>query len=379
MISRHPSRAIVDLNAYASNLTLVQRFAGKEIALIPILKANAYGHGAIPLARKALEANPLLLGVATVEEGIQLREAGIEAPILLMLQPNQEALPLCIQYRLTLMISDTGLAETLGRLAAQTNTVVPVHIKVDTGMGRQGVSLADALQTIQYISRIVHVDIQGICTHMSTSEIQDDGFTHGQIKSFKALLKQVDKAGVPYEVTHAANSAAIVNYRKSILDAVRPGLITYGVWPSREKNATPQLKPVLRWETRIVFLRDLAPGSTIGYGRTYTTFGNTRTAILPVGYADGFRHSLSNKADVLIRGRRCPVRGAVSMDQIVVDVSALPNVAVGDVATLIGKDGTQEITAEEMAAKAGTIPYDILTGIGTRVHREYLHETKTDH
>ena len=377
MISRHPSRAIVDLNAYASNLTLVQRFAGKEIALIPILKANAYGHGAIPLARKALEANPLLLGVATVEEGIQLREAGIEAPILLMLQPNQESLPLCIQYRLTLMISDTGLAETLGRLAAQTNTVVPVHIKVDTGMGRQGVSLADALQTIQYISRIVHVDIQGICTHMSTSEIQDDGFTHGQIKSFKALLKQVDKAGVPYEVTHAANSAAIVNYRESILDAVRPGLITYGVWPSREKNATPQLKPVLRWETRIVFLRDLAPGSTIGYGRTYTTFGNTRTAILPVGYADGFR--LSNKSDVLIRGRRCPVRGAVSMDQIVVDVSALPNVAVGDVATLIGKDGTQEITAEEMAAKAGTIPYDILTGIGTRVHREYLHETKTDH
>lgn len=379
MISRHPSRAIVDLNAYASNLALVQRFAGKETALIPILKANAYGHGAIPLARKALEANPLLLGVATVEEGIQLREAGIEAPILLMLQPNHEALPLCIQYRLTLMISDTGLAETLGRLAAQVNTVVPVHIKVDTGMGRQGVSLADALQTIQYISRIVHVDIQGICTHMSTSEIQDDGFTHGQIKSFKALLKQVDKAGVPYEVTHAANSAAIINYRESILDAVRPGLITYGVWPSREKNATPQLKPVLRWETRIVYLRDLAPGSTIGYGRTYTTFGHTRTAILPVGYADGFRHSLSNKADVLIRGRRCPVRGSVSMDQIVVDVSALPNVAVGDVATLIGKDGTQEITAEEMAAKAGTIPYDILTGIGTRVLREYLHETKTDH
>lgn len=126
-------------------------------------------------------------------------------------------------------------------------------------------------------------------------------------------------------------------------------------------------------------MRDLAPGSTIGYGRTYTTFGHTRTAILPVGYADGFRHSLSNKADVLIRGRRCPVRGSVSMDQIVVDVSALPNVAVGDVATLIGKDGTQEITAEEMAAKAGTIPYDILTGIGTRVLREYLHETKTDH
>lgn len=376
MSSRHPSRAIIDLNAYASNLALVRRFAGSGTALIPVLKANAYGHGAVPLAKKALEVEPLLLGVATVEEAIQLRKAGIDAPILLMLQPNSDALPLCIQYKLTLVLSDTGLADKLGAFAAQANWTAPVHIKVDTGMGRQGAALDDALNTIQYMSRIVHVDIQGICTHFSSSEIQEDSFTYGQIKKFKSLMKQIDKIGIPYEITHAANSAAIVHYRESHFDAVRPGLVTYGVWPSREKANTPQLKPVMRWETRIVHLRELATGSTIGYGRTYTTTGETKTAILPVGYADGFRHSLSNNADVLIRGQRCPVRGAVSMDQIVVDVSALAHVATGDAVTLIGKDGSQEITVEEMAAKAGTIPYDILTGIGARVHREYLHEAR---
>lgn len=376
MSAHHPSRAIVDLNAYASNLALVRRFAGSGAGLIPVLKANAYGHGAVPLAKKALEAEPLMLGVATVPEAIELREAGIDAPILLMIQPNREALPLCIQHKLTLVISDTGLADGLGKLAAEANWTAPVHVKVNTGMGRQGASLDDALNTIQYISRIVHVDIQGICTHFSTSELQEDAFTLSQIKRFRSLMKQVEKIGIPYEIAHTANSAAIVHYRESHFDAVRPGLITYGVWPSREKANTPQLKPVLRWETRIVYLRDLAPGSTIGYGRTFTTFGDTRTAVLPVGYADGYRHSLSNKADVLIRGRRCPVRGAVSMDQIVVDVSALPHVAVGDVATLIGRDGSQEITVEELAGKAGTIPYDILTGLGARVHREYLHEAR---
>ena len=303
MSARHSSRAIIDLNAYASNLALVRRFAVHGCALIPVLKANAYGHGAVPLAKKALEAEPLLLGIATVEEGIELREAGIETPLLLMLQPNREALPLCIQYRLTLVISDTGLAEALGKLAAAVNWTAPVHIKVDTGMGRQGAALDDALNTIQYISRIVHVDIQGICTHFASSEIQEDSFTFGQIKNFKTLIKQVDKIGIPYEIAHAANSAAIVHYRDSHFDAVRPGLVTYGVWPSREKANTPQLKPVLRWETRIVHLRELGSGCPIGYSRTFTTSSDTRTAILPVGYADGFLHSLANNAEVRIRGQ----------------------------------------------------------------------------
>ncbi len=270
------------------------------------------------------------------------------------------------------MVTDAALAEAMGALAHEANRVAPVHCKVDTGMGRQGMALDNALETIQYISRLTHIDIQGVCTHFPCADIVEDPFSYGQIKAFKQLIKQIDKLGVPYEMAHAANSAAIVNYRESVFDAVRPGLITYGVWPSEASANQTLLKRVLRWETTVVQTRVIKAGDTIGYGRAYTCHGPTKTAVLPVGYADGYKYQLSNKADVLIRGQRCPVRGAVSMDQIVVDVSALPEVSCGDMATLIGADGDETITVEELAQRAGTIPYDMLTGIGPRVRRVYV-------
>lgn len=374
MPSRYPSKAVVDLGAYASNLAFVHQLTGPGVRVIPIVKANAYGHGLEPIARTAVGAGAKMLGVATVEEGICLRKAGISVPLLIMMQPPRDALRFFIEYDLMLMVCDTGIADALGALAHDAKRVLPVHCKIDTGMGRQGIDYDDAFETLQYIKRITNLDIQGICTHFPSSDVVEDSFTQGQIKAFRQLLKQLEKAGFPYEMAHAANSAAIVNYRDSLFDAVRPGLICYGIWPSKTPSTTPLLKRVLRWETTIIQVRQLKPHANIGYNRTYTTYGPTRTAILPVGYADGFRYQLANKADVLIRGRRCPVRGAVSMDQIVVDVTALPQVVPGDTATLIGVDGDMEITAEELAKKAGTISYDILTGIGSRVLREYVNE-----
>ena len=374
MPSRYPSKVIVDLGAYAANLALVRQLAGPAVHVIPIVKANAYGHGLEPVARTAVSGGAKMLGVATVEEGLCLRKAGIAVPILVMMQPPREALGYFIEHNLTLMVSDTAIADALGAQAHAARRVVPVHCKIDTGMGRQGINYDDALETLQYIKRITNIDIQGICTHFPSSDVVEDSFTQGQIKAFRQLLKQLEKTGFPYEMAHAANSAAIVNYRDSLFDAVRPGLICYGVWPSKTPSDTPVLKRVLRWETTVIQVRRLKAHATIGYNRTYTTYGPTCTAILPVGYADGFRYQLANKADVLIRGRRCPVRGAVSMDQIVVDVTAVPQVAPGDTATLIGIDGDMEITAEELAKKAGTISYDILTGIGPRVLREYINE-----
>lgn len=372
MTSIYSSIATIDLDAYAFNLGLVRRLVGNDTGIISILKANAYGHGLLPMARVALRSGTQLLGVASVQEGIALRENGIVSPILVMLQPHRDALPYCVEHQLTLMVSDTSLADQLGALAQEANRVVPVHCKVDTGMGRQGFPLEEALNAIQYITRITRVDIQGICTHFPCADIIDDPFTLDQIKAFKQLLKKIEKLGVPYETAHAANSAAILNYRESVFDSVRPGLMTYGIWPSDAGIGSPPLKRVLRWETRIVQVRQMPVGASVGYNRSWTAYRPTRTAILPVGYADGYKHQLGNKAYVLIRGKRCPVRGAVSMDQIVVDVTDLPQIANGDTATLIGQDGNEIVTVEELARLAGVIPYDILTGIGSRVHRHYI-------
>lgn len=372
MANTYPSRVVVDLSAYRSNLELVRRFSGANTALIPVIKSNAYGHGLEPIARAALDAGAAMLGVANVREGMSLRAAGIAAPILVLSAPARNELPLFIEHQFSLMATDVGLAEAMGVTACEANRVAPVHIKVDTGMGRQGMPVDDALENIQYIARITHIDVQGICTHFPSADIVEDDYTYGQIKAFRQLMKQVDKLGIPYEMAHAANSAAIVNYRESVFDAVRPGLITYGVWPTDAGTNQTLLKRVLRWETTIVQIRTLQAGATIGYGRTYTCPKATKTAVLPVGYADGYKYQLSNKGEVLIRGKRCPIRGAVSMDQIVVEVSALPDVGCGDVATLIGADGEDVITVEEMATRAGTISYDILTGIGPRVHRAYV-------
>lgn len=374
MPARYFSKVVVDLDAYASNLALVRRLVGDNIHLIPLVKANAYGHGLEPIARTAARGGARMLGVATVEEAARLRDAGIDIPILVLIPPPREALRLFIEYNLSLMVSDPGVAEAMGALAAASKRIVPVHCKIDTGMGRQGIDYDDALDTLQYIKRITNIDIQGICTHFPSADVADDSFTQAQIKAFRQLIRQVEKAGIPYEMAHAANSPAIVNYRDSLFDAVRPGLICYGIWPCKTSATVHPLRRVLRWETTVVQVRQLKAHANIGYGRTYATYGPARTAVLPVGYADGYRYQLANKADVLIRGRRCPVRGAVSMDQIVVDVTAVPQVAIGDTATLIGVDGDLEITAEELAEKAGTISYDILTGIGPRVYREYLND-----
>jgi len=372
MASISPSEAIIDLNAYAHNIGVVRRFVGPGPGILAVIKADAYGHGLVPVAQKALEAGVQMLGVAAIDEGIQLREAGIEGAILVMAQAGADALSAAIEHRLTLTIADVATAELIGEIAHRLNRVVRVHCKIDSGMGRQGFALESAPDDIQYITRISRIDIEGIATHFPVADKAEDGFTHNQIKAFKQVLKQLDKRGIPYEMAHAANSAAIINYHGSAFDMVRPGLMTYGVWPCQEPATQDLLRPVLRWEARVTQVRELEPGSSVGYGRTYTTKSRMRAAIVPVGYADGYQHRLSNRADVLIRGKRCPVRGSVCMDQIVADVSQLDSVQAGDIATLIGSDGEEAITPHELAHHAETIPYEILTGIGQRVPRRYL-------
>ena len=365
------SRAIIDLEAYASNLRALQKLLPPGCGIIAVIKANAYGHGLEPIARRAVAENVQMLGVSTVEEGVQLRQAGIDAPILVLMQPSPDAMPAAVEQNLRLMISHTSAAERLGEIARKTNRVAPIHCKIDSGMGRQGFDIENAERSIMYLTRISNIDIEAVATHFPAADLREDPFTLNQIKLFRHLLKQLDKQGIPYEMVHAANSSAIINYPSSIFNMARPGLITYGIPPVTDAPPPVRLRPVLRWETRIALIKDVSAGASVGYGRTYATSGRAKLAVLPIGYADGYKHALSNNADVLIKGRRCPVRGAVSMDQIVVDVTGVPGVQVEDTATLIGADGSETISVLELAQKAKTIPYDILTGIGQRVHREY--------
>jgi len=215
------------------------------------------------------------------------------------------------------------------------------------------------------------VDIEGVFTHFASADILDDPFTENQIRLFRQLLKRLDKDGVPYEAAHAANSAAILNYPQSFFDMVRVGLFAYGVWPGERPKGEEAPEQVISWETNIVLIRDMPGGASVSYGRTYRTPGPTKLALIPIGYADGFRFSLSNRGNVLIRGHRCPVRGRVTMNEIVIEVSSVPDAAVGDKVTLIGRDGKEEITVEDMASAAHTIPYEIMTGIGSAVERKY--------
>lgn len=370
--SPHASRAYVDLGAYAHNLTVARNHGGAERAFVAVIKANGYGLGALPLARRALESGASMLGVATLDEGIELRAGGIDDPVLVLMQPAVDSLHAAVDYNLTLTLCDLEAGKALGELARRAGRVLPIHCMVDTGMNRQGFSLETAVRDIPALARIAHLNVEGIATHFPIAERARDAFTLGQIQALKTVLARLDEAGVPYDLVHGANSAGVINYGDRVFNLIRPGIMSYGVWPTDDMPESNPLRPVLRWVTQVSQVRSLEPGATVSYGRTYTSADGMQAAMLPVGYADGYRLALSNKAEVLIRGHRCPVRGRVCMDQMVVDVSHVPGVVSGDEAVLVGRQGGEEITVEELARLAGTIPYEILTGIGRRVPRVYV-------
>lgn len=371
MIKGAPSRFVVDLDAYAFNLAEVRRRIPQDCGILAVVKADAYGHGATPIAERAIAEGARMVGVAFAGEGVALREAGFDGPILVMVQPTADALDAIVDYDLRATISDVGIAEKLGDLAHKANKVIRVHCKVDTGMGRQGFPYDDAVRDIVHLTRISNIDIEGVTTHFASAPDPNDRFTVRQFNAFQDLVRKLERAGVPFEMTHAACSGAVVNFPETLLDMVRVGLMSFGIWPTAGHAHHDELRTVLRWESEVVMVKAVPEGSTIGYGRTYTAGRRMTVALVPVGYADGFPHALSNNADVLIRGTRCPVRGAVSMDQIVVGVGQLENVQPGERVTIIGKDGAERITVHELAERAGTITYEICSNLSRRAPRIY--------
>ena len=369
-----PTRAVVDLGAVEHNMAQVRGLVGEEVEILAVVKADGYGHGAVKVARACERAGAALLGVALVEEGAELRRAGIGLPILVQCCAGENEIDALLEYELTPTIASCEFAERLSEKASAAGVTASAHADIDTGMGRIGFSPRTAVEEISKVSSLPNLNLDGIYTHFTTSEIEDDPYTLAQLRLFKELIDDLSVRGVGPPRVHAANSGAVINYAQAHLTLVRPGLILYGVCPHRNLENKLDLRPALRFQTSIVFLKEVAAGTSLGYGRSFVAPAPMRIATANAGYGDGYPWRLSNKSTALVRGKKAPVVGRVSMDQLLIDVSSVPDAKLGDVVTLLGADGTERISAEDAAEWAGTIPYEILCGIGKRVPRLYTGE-----
>lgn len=368
--SDRPTAALIDLNALDHNFKeVLSRTDGRKI--LAVVKARAYGHGAVAIARRLVQLGTDMLGVALVEEGRELRNAGIEAPILVMggVMPGQaEAIA---ALNLIPAVFSLPVAQALSGAAIGLKTTVTVHVKIDTGMGRIGTTPEAAVQLIEELKSLKGVDVQGLMTHFADADLKDKQFSSEQMDRFDALLKTLQARGIDIPLRHAANSAAILDYRRALFTMVRPGLMLYGYNPVKDKTAA-NIKPVLSLGTRISFLKKVPAGVSISYGRTFITRRESVIATIPIGYADGYSRGLSNRGEALVRGMRAPVVGRVCMDMCMLDVTDVPGVSEQDDVVLIGKQGAESISADDIAAWTGTIPYEILCGISSRVPRVYV-------
>ena len=364
--------AEIDLDAIAHNVRAIQAHVGPDTAIIAVVKANAYGHGAVPVARTVLESGATRLAVARLEEGIQLRQAGITAPILVMGYTLPAHAPALVHWDLTPTVNTLEGAQALSAAAEATGRRRAVHVKVDTGMGRYGLLPDEVVDFIRALAVLPGLTLEGLYTHFAVADLADKSYTHQQFNRFLGVVQAVEAAGFSIPLKHAANSAATLDLPETHLDAVRPGLILYGMRPSDEVEPAIPLRPALTLKSHVARLRTLPPGSSISYGRTYITTRPTPVALVPVGYGDGYHRLASNRGAVLIRGRRAPILGRVCMDQFVVDVSDIPNAAQDDEVVLIGRQGDEEITAEEVAGWFETINYEVTTSLLPRVARRYV-------
>lgn len=360
--------AEIDFDAVAANLNRV-RFLANGKGIMAIVKANAYGHGAVPMAWHLARLGVAALGVGDSQEAIELRQAGISIPIVILGAVVPGELADVVSNDIAVTVHSTERVRLLAREARKARRRASIHLKVDTGMGRLGCAPARAVEIAQLIHGAETLEFDGLCTHFSAVGPGNEEWTARQISVFEEVGRAIERARIPLPPRHAAASSAILSRTAPHLDVVRPGLALYGVSPAGEPAAG--LRPALTLKSQVIFLKDYPAGTPIGYGRTHITAERTRIAVLPVGYHDGYPWRLGDRAEILIRGRRAPVVGRVSMDYLTVDVGRIPGVSVGDEAVLIGATGSDAITAAELAERAGTIPYEILVRLGKRVVRVY--------
>jgi len=363
--------AEIGLKALAHNFDAIKKAAGPKLKILCVVKADAYGHGNIAIAKMLEKKGVDFLGISDLHEGVLLRKAGIKKPILMVENTLPAHAKYLVENNITPIVCTFALAQALNTLGAQKRKKIVVHIKVDTGMGRLGVAPDDAFALAQALVRLPWISLKGICTHFPLSD-SDSDFTRSQQKTFLFIAYAIqEKLNVPLCYIHASNSLGIVAYENEGFSMARAGLILYGMYPSPRIKSKILLKPVMSVKSRVTLVKNVEKGTGISYGHRFMTPRAMKIATIAIGYSDGYFRAFSNKAHVLIRGKRCPVLGTVTMDQIMADVSRVKNIKIGDEVCVLGRQGKEEVSADELAKIAGTINYEITCSLGSRVPRMY--------
>lgn len=370
--------AEIHLDRFRDNLLAIRTDLSPDVKILAVVKADAYGHGAVACAKTAVDAGADYLGISILEEGIELRQNGITSPILVLGGIFENEIEEFLQHNLSTVLSTSNMAHSLAKEAEKSGKTVGVHIKVDTGMGRLGVLPENFLPLVEQIRQHKNLHIEAVSTHFSSADDEDPGYTLFQLSRFNEILAQLKTAGIQIPLIHCANSAALLKFPQSWFNMVRPGLILYGALPSptiKPYVTTLDAKkfyPVMQWKSRIIQINHIPKEHYLSYGRKHMTQKESLIATLPVGYADGLTRRLSGKMSVLIHGKRLPQVGNICMDMCLIDITEVPDAQVGDEAVIFGSQLEETITVEEVAEQCGTLPYEILCAVSKRVPRVYF-------
>ena len=371
-----PAWTEIDLGKLRRNLQLIRGDLPKKVQLMAVVKDEAYGHGALDVARVAVEEGAWGFGLSTLEEAMTLRDAGIAAPLLLLGERQEAELEWCVAHDLTVCVNETHNVRALAKIAAKFGKKIPVHVKIHTGMSRYGVRWDEALPLIEKIVTEKSLSLEGVMTHFSQSDETEKSFANLQFARFNEVLRALEQRKISVKLRHTCNSGGFLDLPHTHLDMVRVGILLYGVFPSLVCRKIPGIEPVMSVKAKIAAIQKLKPGEVVGYGMRYTATSERRIAILPIGYGDGFPR-VRNEGCALIHGRRAPLLGGIAMDALMVDITDIPQAQMWDEAVLMGRQGGDEITVRDIAKLKNSVTYDVLTNWRLRLRRKSVNgETK---
>jgi len=370
-----PAWIEIDLGKLRRNLQLIRRDLPPATQLMAVVKDDAYGHGALEVARIALEEGAWGFGLSTLEEAMTLRQAGLPASLLLLGERQEPELEWCVAHDLTVCVNELQTVRALARTAARFNKRVPVHLKINTGMSRYGVRWDEALPLVQQILSEKSLLLEGVMTHFAQSDETDKGFATLQLSRFNEILQALKELNVPIKLRHTCNSGGFLDLPHAHLDMVRTGILMYGIFPSQVCRRIPGIEPVMSVKAKIAAIQKLKPGEVVGYGMRYQAQDERRIAVLPIGYGDGFPR-VRNEGYALIHGKRAPLVGGIAMDALMVDITGIPQAQMWDEAVIMGRQGDEEITARDIAKLKNSVTYDVLTGWRLRMRRKNVNAGK---
>ena len=368
-LPQRPAWTEIDLGKLRRNLQLIRRDLPRAVKLLAVVKDEAYGHGALDVARIAVEEGAWGFGLSTLEEAMHLRDGGITAPLLLLGERQEAELDWCVAHDLTVCVNGPAAIRQLAKLAAEFGKRVPVHVKIHTGMSRYGVRWDEALPLMEKILAEKALELAGVMTHFAQSDETDKTYANVQFSRFSEVLQALEQKNIPVKLRHCCNSGGLLDLPHAHLDMVRPGILLYGVFPSQVCRQLPGIEPVMSVKAKIAAIQKLKPGEVVGYGMRYTAKTERRIAILPIGYGDGFPR-VRNEGCALIHGRRAPLVGGIAMDALMVDITDIPQAQMWDEAVLMGKQGGDEITVRDIAVLKKSVTYDVLTNWRLRLRRK---------